>query len=182
MSTHSSNPFDDAFANLEPPRFEAQSKAAQQERWEHRVVGKMLTHFSATQFAGALTEASGGPKWRFEGFKRVFPSFPIWLAMRKIPWAAETTVSDFAKNFTKTRIFKAFEEVEVDAPAAFRGGRFGLVFEWLHTWPTAIIHNFYHSLNATGTIIQHYSGKEKERFAVQSFESFLQSLPWLPDR
>lgn len=185
MSIPSNNPFDAAFAKLERPQFAEESKLTQQRRWEHRIVAKTLEHFGRPQLAKPIMdEMERSHDYRalsFAGLKSMISAFPAWLVCRKVPRVHQLTVEDCVKKFPKTNLFKAFEEAESIVPDRHQGMPYGLVFEWLHVWPTAIIHNFYHATQNGGTTILHYSAKTKERVAVQSFDAFLDSLPGFPE-
>jgi hypothetical protein len=181
----SENFFDDALRDVKLPAVDG--KASQQRRWEHRVVGQLLTHYGLKQQAAALAQTAAGRSGvrglTFAVFKEAYPTFPMWLACHKVPYVHELTVAKIVQRFTREPLWQTFEKAEADAPVAHQEGRFGLVFEWLKVWPTAILHNDYHALQRGGEWAFHFNwaGTDPpQRFAVQSFASFLDSLPWTP--
>jgi hypothetical protein len=160
------------------------TKASQQRRWEHKIVGTILKHFGlvaeATEMAKMVREKTGLACLTFDVFYHHYPSFPLWLAARKIPYVHETTMSDFIKGFTKTKMYRAFTDCESEIPDWRDEDRSGLVFEWLHVWPLAIIHNCYRGLKDQETVVFHHFPVTEQLVSVQSFSSFLNALAWTP--
>lgn len=184
-----SNPFDDVLGDAYRNRPELQGASREEEKsfkWEHKVVGLVLQHFGLAGHGASLSATAkarvGRYRLTFEIFKEAFPSFPMWLSPRKIPFANKVTIQHLAKDFRKTKLFKAFLREEAAAPEPFQSGRFGVVFEWLNTWPVAIIHNDFRALRGRGDAWFHNwpDCDPPQHFAVQSFSSFLVSLPWVP--
>lgn len=165
---------------------EADTKAAQQRRWEHRVVGTMLKHYGllrqASSMAAEIRERTGQGRLTFEIFRQFHPSFPTWLTAEKVPYVHQITMSDFIKGFKKTKLFKAYVDSETNSPEwVYEGGHHGLVFEWLHVCPMMILHNNYRSMRESETVIFHPIKLHDQLMAIQSFTSFLDTLPWSPD-
>lgn len=181
------NPLDESLEALIPPVFAAPDKEVTvTDRWEHRVVKKLLQYFGRTEHAASMTREAkartGVAGLTFAAFKQRFPTFPMWLTCRKIPFVHEMTFQEAAK-FKKCRVFKAFEKAESEAPEPYQEGRFGLVFEWLHVWPMAIIHNDYQTprLEALSLTYPFPHTDPPQLFALQSFDTYLASLLWSPE-
>lgn len=180
------NPFDDVFDKIPPLEMDAGFEASKNQRWEHRVCKVLLEHYGLQTYARSIMEVSragrGVRALTFEAFKASFPSFPLWLVCRKIPWVHKTEFADLVRKFTKSRPFKAYQRFEGDAPEAYRAGRLGVVFEWVRVWPMCVLTNYYHGTTAGETAV-FYEAKAtnpRELFVLQSFRSFLNNLPWAP--
>jgi hypothetical protein len=174
-----------AIAEQLPKFFDADgaTKAAQQRRWEHRIVGELLKFYGLVRHAPMLVAdakaQTGHGRLTLEAFHQFQPGFPFWLTAEKLPNVYKTTMTDFARNFLKTRMYDAFVEAEVNKPRRYLVS--GLVFEWLHVWQTAIIHNCFREMKTEGLVIYYNIPRTGQYMAVQSFSSFLESLPWSPD-
>ena len=133
-------------------------------------------------FARAASEREGLWRLTFADLRAAHP-FPAWLICRKIPWVHKASFADLQRRFKDTRLFKAFALAESDAPAEYQGGRFGLVFEWLHVWPVAVVHSIADAIPTDEPAIVHTWPEvfPPQLVAVQSFDSFLRSLDVVGD-
>lgn len=180
--------FDDIMAEMIPKYPfdpDGETKAAKQRRWEHRVVGLILSHYNLLRHAPEMTALTkdqlGHARLTFEAFRYFQPSFPIWLSAMKVPNVHKTTLEEFARGFTKTDLYDKFSLAEADTPEVFHGGRTGLVFEWLKVFPVAIIHNHYHAISRQELVLFYHFPKLDQLMAIQSLGSFLDALPWTPN-
>lgn len=160
--------------------------ASKGERWEHRIVREILNFHDLGNYASVLAEqgkaATGVRALNFGLFKQAFPSFPFWLTCQKIPYVWKLTMKDWVQRWTTTPLFKAYVKAEADAPVYHQRQRFGLVFEWLHVWPTCIMHNDYRQSEISETVIYRplRHTDPPQLLVIQSFENFLHSLAWEP--
>ena len=179
------NPFDDALGEAPLPKVDME--ASKQERWEHKVVGLILDHFGLRRFAPDLAARARGETGRrrlaFHHFKQQFSSFPLWLACRKLPDVRTLTTRTFTREWEGSLLHKTFVLAEADSPPAYWEGRLGLVFEWLHNWPVAILHNDFRPGESAGWsfVWQVPNTDPMQVMAVQPFDAFLDSLRWRPD-
>jgi len=156
-------------------------ECTKQQRWEHRVVTKILEHCGLSDQAWPLARVAyerTGLWWlSFAILDAVYP-IPAWLVCRKVPWVHRISIADLQRRFTKTRLFRAFANAEADASAAYRDGRVGLVFEWVGVWPMAVIHNCASAIPTDEpAIVRSWPNVEPPQVvAIQSFDSFLRTL------
>jgi hypothetical protein len=161
-----------------------ETAAAKQRRWEHAVVRRLLTRFNLLAEAPAMKsiarEQLGIGRLTFEAFVQVHPDFPLWLTAVKIPNVHKLSYSDWDKDWKKNPVYKNYVEAEANVPDRFADYS-GLVFEWLHHWPVAIIHNRYEPLVTPGTV-WHIKVKAvtDQLLAIQSFDTWLAALKWRP--
>lgn len=164
---------------------EAKTRAGQLRRWEHKVVGQLLRYYHLENLAPAMSnlsrERTGIRRLTMEAFRLEQPSFPLWLTAQFVPHVHKVTIQHVVKDLTKTNLFRAFAASEETVPDTYRSLQVGLVFPWLKVWPMAIIHDCGHRLMSPGAaIFVRFAGNEDQLLAIQSFDSFLASLPWLP--
>lgn len=181
--------FDEDFEqSAEKIKFKAESPKVKQQRWENKVVQRILTRFAIPAAAKSKilsfnTEKTGFLS--FASFHTLYPSFPVWLACQKIPYVHEDlTPERMVNRWTLTKTFQAFVDAEANSPLQYQNGQgLGLVFEWLHVFPVAIISNHYHESEDSETVFKHIirTVKPYQHMAIQSFDSFLASLGWTPD-
>ena len=181
--------FDDEMTEVPVPYQDPDAPdQSKQYRWEHRIVSMILKHYGLTKVAPEIAriakDAEGSSRLTFANFRSLFGTFPVWLVCRKVPYVfKDLNPADMVHRWTKTRLFKAFVTAEADSPEAFQqGSRLGLVFEWLHVFPTAIVSNDYHESEFSETVFKHTIRNviPHQHMAIQSFDMFLKSLRWTP--
>lgn len=190
MSDTTPHPFDEVLSHLSlPAQFDSSSSAVvQQQRWEHKVMSLVCSHFGLSDHASSMAkrcrEMTGYRRLAFRYFLEGFPSFPTWLCCRKVPQLHKTSVGDLVNRWTTTPLFKAFVDAEAESEAASEAEwpHVALVFEWLHVWPVCVMHNNYRASELSETVVyrplRHTS--PPQILAVQSFQSFLSSISWSP--
>lgn len=88
------DPLDDSLEESEA-RFVSEKSEARQERWEGRVVKRLVqSHVGASAAVSILRamkeevgERTDMPRLTFDGFIAAFPKFPVWIVSRPIPFA-----------------------------------------------------------------------------------------------
>lgn len=180
------NLFDDAFEKAQFHSKEQTDRTAQ-DRWEHKIVGNILAKFNLQSSGKQIMQigAKREPKLhslRFYAFKQLYPSFPVWLVCRKIPYVyRDLTPERMVKSWTKLKVFEAFEQAETEAPPEYQtGSSFGIVFEWLGVFPVAIMSNAYYESEFSETVFKRTlrNVQPYQHMAIQSFDNFLGSLRW----
>jgi hypothetical protein len=157
------------------------TRAAQQRRWEHRVVCRILKHYGliddASEMMTMARDQTGMARLTLEAFHIIHPTFPLWLAAEKIPYVHKTTISELLTSLPDSKVYDGFSTAEIYRPAAFAHS--GLVFEWLHSpWAMAIIHDENRRIRKRALAIEFMVNGHL--LVLQSFASFLESLVWSP--
>src|SRR4051812_34526474 len=107
------HPLDDAFGQYVEDLSKADPGIPAAERWEHKVVYKLLKYYGmesiASEMAGLVRDRTGGVKrLTFAMFKEYQPKFPMWLVCRRVPYIHAQEPQDYFRKFAKTRLYKSF--------------------------------------------------------------------------
>ena len=117
------------------------------------MVRKVLKHFGINITGAALRQSAGefgeSDLATFSWFVHEFPSFPVMLGARFIPYVHEITLADLYKRISRTKIYSAYEELRAAAPDDSAEGKIGLIFHWpdlgdmvLHDYETLAVSGF----------------------------------------
>jgi len=103
-----------ALRALMPSR--AETAVSHMEIYEHNVVSKILSRYrlqaAFREIGQQLFEETGSNRFSLAQFNAVFPLFPIWMGVVRIPKLAdEFTLRKVFKNFYKCKFVKAFDEL-----------------------------------------------------------------------
>jgi len=150
---------------------------------EDKVVKDILKSANAiSNYKNLLAECKEQADYDVDGisllwFVNRFPSFPIWLGIRRVEFQRDT-FGTMHKRFTKTPCFQAWEEIKDTLPE--QDGRSpGCVF----TWPqfgVCCIHQYSPSYLASsdGFWIVKKLPSFEERFIIEPFNQLLGTISW----
>jgi hypothetical protein len=174
---------DDILSSVYDAEAIAARKAAGMAAYEERIVKKLLVHLglagSAAELAKRAKEKTGKARLSFEWFYEEYPDFPIYLVMRRIPFAFKVGVKDLFNKFCSTPMFKAWEEFRDEAPVEDKP--IGLVFDWPGVAGTQMImHNgangYFDFDNRVRIVRSIGRGRNVEPITVEQFIPFLDEL------
>src|SRR5262245_46495143 len=80
------------------------SATRKRQRWENRQVQLILRHFDIS----FVPSAFGAKYYSFMALMKAFPTFPVWLAFRKIPYVHKETDHDLTVRPTKSRLYRVY--------------------------------------------------------------------------
>lgn len=108
--------------------------ARRSRNYEERMV-KRLLRYSGNKLTDAeatrrCEEFSGERVLTFAWLHTELPGLPLWLGARFIPYVHELTLRDLKTRFTRTSIYKVWEELKESVPDAWVDNPLGLVFHW----------------------------------------------------
>jgi hypothetical protein len=142
----------------------ALKKAISQSAYEEKIIKDILMHVGLDKEVGKLCmrvkEKTGRGRLTFEWFYEEYPHFPIYLAMRKIPFAFKVGAKDLFNKFTGTPMYTEWENFCDEAPVEDKP--IGIVFDWPGVKGTQmIIHNDQQTMlqNDTGVRIVRRVGR-----------------------
>lgn len=132
----------------------AEKKAISQHAYEEKIIKQILTHVGLEKEVGKLCmpvkEKTGRGRLTFEWFYEAYPSFPIYLGMRKIPFAFQVSAKDLFNKFHTTPMYNEWMNFCDEAPAEDKP--LGIVFDWPGIKGTQmIIHNDQNTLHRYDT-------------------------------
>lgn len=171
------SPFDTDFTDEYSDQLTSTKKQIQQENWEDKVVKHLFSSKNLLaeykQLVNEKRQKGAGWILTFDDFYKVHPEFPVYLFCQKIPYIHEMTFEQLFKKPEKTKLVKAFINVNTDLE---EGKLYGLVFEWLHSGkPIKIIHNWLGS-NGWCTCIR--VNTPNGYSVIEDFDSFLCNSYW----
>lgn len=163
-----------------------QKHAASAVAYEEKILKKILIRAGMEgkikELAFRAKETTGKASLSFAAFYDEYPTFPIYLGMRKVPYAWKVPITDLFNKFCSTPMFKAWEEFKNEAPV--EDVPVGVVFDWPGFRPTQmIIHNDWNGSNPCDGHVQIWRSVGKvpnqQRVMIESLDSYL--LPILQE-
>lgn len=164
---------------------------SRQRRYEHAVVAQILARCGLGQSTAAWVREEkfrlGTEGLSLAWFNEKFEDFPLHLGAQKIEWAHKTTLADFFKRFTKTRIFEAYKQFLITADLDDREARLGFVFE-MPKLGRMILHNLPRDVDTLGEDVDHGvrlvypNGRPVVVYVIEEFSKLLDVLThtWQP--
>jgi hypothetical protein len=158
-------------------------RAAARVAYEERIVKKILVRGGLDGEIGKLCmrakEKTGKARLTFEWFYEEYPSFPVYLSMRKVPFVYQVTPKDLFNKFCSTPMFKIWEEFRDEAPV--RDRPVALVFDWpavkgtqmvIHNWerPQEWFDGNLRLIRSIGT------GRKLQLITIEQFEPFFECV------
>lgn len=167
----------------------AAKKATSLIAYEEKIVKKILTSAgmanNAKELAMRAKEKTGKARLSFELFYEEYPTFPVYLAIRKLPFVHKIMTKDLFNKFCSTIMFKEWQWFVDEAPVVTKP--IGLVFDWPGIKGTQmVLHNmqctqewFDNNLRLVRAI---GSGKNIQLITVEQFDPFIKELLsyWMP--
>lgn len=151
---------------------------------EEKVVKSILRKFGLTQrletIKSRAREETGHAKISLDWFQLAYPSFPLWLGAKTIPWVRDLW-GDLRDRFTRTKLYEGWQSVaELQPPGDDRA--VGLVF----TWPAfgeCILHSHFRGGDlgfekVPGLRIVVSMKSLETPLTVEPFAQFLEYLEW----
>jgi hypothetical protein len=168
------------------PEFKSAAERAQlsQVKWEAAMLGRLLRYYDVAHMAPMLRtkceEATGLRRLLFTWFHNAFPSFPVWLVFRKVPYLHTLKMEDFLHRFGKTQVFDGWVDARAAVPDWWLDEQrpIGLVFEYLHGMGAAIMTDCERPMSSDTTrIVKSFRGKP---YYFEALDNFLEGLGWRP--
>jgi hypothetical protein len=168
-------PFDDYdYAGEEQKFYEVAGAVAKQQKWEERVVKSILNAKSISHQGLLRDHFDKTGKWEltFDGFRKHYPNFPIFLFCRKIPNVHKITIEQLYKRPLNNIIYKNYAETRLGMDEDC-----GLVFEWLHSGGQMKIMHNHHWVKFGGPS---FSYEDDDIFyKIENFTDFLNNCGWV---
>lgn len=168
----------------------AESNANRQIRFEETCMNKLLAKFALSAASGRLKSAcrtaTGQYKLTFEWFEQEYPSFPVRIHFRKMPFTHKINFSDLFKRMTKLPFVEDFMEL---SDSQDDGRPTALVFSWAAMKDaelregvgTTVIHNMAGGIDIRGTTInRRILTDPPQTLVVMPYADFLDGLKWRP--
>lgn len=153
---------------------------------EEKVVKAILKRAGVLPRLADIKEAcearTGSPRISLQWFQLEYPSFPVWLGARSVPWVRDLW-GDLRDRFTKTELFKGWEAVgESQPPGDDRP--VGLVFTWPQ-FAECVLHNHWRggdlgAEKVPGVRILITLKSLGEPLVVEPLAQYLEYLAWEP--
>ena len=109
-------------------------KAQKQESYEETILKKIMKRFDIQSRIADLKrrchEVTGVYSLNLDWFFDEYPSFPVRLITRSIPYVHQITVVDFFKGFKKTRLFADFEDAILTFGIDLEEKPIAMIFNW----------------------------------------------------
>lgn len=163
-------------------RIRAQADTAQR-AYAHKMVKKLMERFHldhARLLRDVKDVVGDGAQLSFNAFHANYPSFPVWLAYKKVPFVHETTIKDLFDGFSKWGPTKEWEAACEEAPDDTATG---LVFDCPGVKGTQLIlHNWLPPPSATVLLLKDPAEDGGYCF-LEKYESFLRMIEdrWAPE-
>lgn len=168
-----------------------------QARWEHRIVGKLLTYYGLKAQSNEITrlcyDKTKQRRLTFEAFKMLNPTFPMWLGFNKKHGLHAGKMVELLqlpsgpKKRSKSWIYQMFEDAELVAPEQYQlaESNFGMVFELMYAEVgSELIAYRYNGVlpspKERTTILQWWVPHAGQKIEMSSLDMFLSRLPWYP--
>ncbi len=149
--------------------------------YEEKVVKQLLKNFSISDRLPYLKSRckakTGRSNLQFEWFNDLYPDFPVFLTIRRIPYVHKVTFKNLFGNFTTTPIYKALEDViDISESSLARG----VVFNWPGIG-TMVMHDLVTTHESDAEFVRKL-GPRKIRFTIETFGSFCEKVAsiWTP--
>lgn len=153
---------------------------------EEKVVKAILKRAGALPRLDAIKEScldrTGNARISLQWFQLEYPSFPVWLGARSVPWVRDLW-GDLRDRFTKTDLFKGWEAVgESQPPGDDRP--VGLVFTWPQ-FAECVLHNHWRggdigAERVPGLRILITLKSLGEPLVIEPLAQYLDTLGWEP--
>jgi hypothetical protein len=144
--------------------------AKKHQAYEEKIVRFMLRKMGVEHKIAELKRrchaVTGVYSLNFDWFMDEYATFPVWLAMKSIPYVYTIGVIDLFKRFTRTTIYKAF----IDCHDC---NKTGMVFNWPGLG-TCILHNDQTLYEPSETAI--FKEINGHVFVLQLFTAFFQTV------
>jgi hypothetical protein len=116
------------------------------ERFESRMVERVMRKLGLSGSLPAMVEqcreATGSDVLSFDWFHDQYPAFPIRLGAKRVPWLHKViTMEHLVKRFTRTPVFRGYQEFLEERGVNHLDESAGLVFGWPDA-TTVVVHNY----------------------------------------
>lgn len=155
--------------------------AEKNSNFESRMVKEVLKFYGLgsveKDLRGAAKRVTGEGSLNFRWFDEFYPSFPVRLGARSLPYVFKWGPSQCRKHFTSSPMWKAFEDVRDNVPEHLDNGQIGVIFYW-NEYGNIVLSNYDHDIPTC----THFQGLNlyNKRFWMEDVKSFLGRLNWHP--
>jgi len=154
---------------------------------ELRVVNQIIKKFGTpimlNYIKGKNKEAGRDSNISLVGFYEAFPDFPVFIRAKHIYKARDITLNNLKRNFEKSEIYEAFQDVREEAADIGVEGLIGVVFEWQFDNLT-IMHNNTDVLNFPGFRVVKNINVQAKRYTyiIEPLSDFFSTMSeWHPN-
>ena len=156
-------------------------KSSKQSNFEERVVKEIIKRYGLNgQGVRKLCEdATGSPSYRWELFKEMYPTFPITIVPKVIPYVHTVSLNDLFNRFTSTLLYAGIADaIDDNIQKGTELESVAVVFNWPQVTGLTAIHNFLvnHDSSETRIVRRVNVFKRPVTFVIEKFSSLLDML------